>query len=141
MAHEIGSLLLLGASGDLSGRLLLPAFGQLLDREESRQDVVLIGAGVEDLDSDAWQERVRSSFASGGGLRPNVEKRSRHDALSAGRCHECARTLQSLIDSCPVAPALYFCTAPIGDRCGLHGTSAGIAASRHNARAGEAVRN
>ena len=55
MAHDIGSLLLLGASGDLSGRLLLPAFGQLLDREESRQDVVLIGAGVEDLDSDAWQ--------------------------------------------------------------------------------------
>ena len=48
MAHVIGSLLLLGASGDLSGRLLLPAFGQLLDREESRQDVVLIGAGVED---------------------------------------------------------------------------------------------
>jgi len=65
MAHTIGSLLLLGASGDLSGRLLLPAFGQLLDREESRQDVVLIGAGVESLDSDAWQERVRSSFASG----------------------------------------------------------------------------
>ena len=47
MAQTIGSLLLLGASGDLSGRLLLPAFGQLLDREESRQDVVLIGAGVE----------------------------------------------------------------------------------------------
>ena len=36
MTRPIGSLLLLGASGDLSGRLLLPAIGQLLDREESR---------------------------------------------------------------------------------------------------------
>jgi glucose-6-phosphate 1-dehydrogenase len=61
----IGSLLLLGASGDLSGRLLLPAFGQLLDREESRRGVALVGAGVEDLDNDAWQERVRTAFASG----------------------------------------------------------------------------
>ena len=62
----IGSLLLLGASGDLSGRLLLPAFGQLLDQEESRRDVALVGAGVEELDNDAWQERVRTAFASGG---------------------------------------------------------------------------
>jgi hypothetical protein len=37
MTRSIGTLLLLGASGDLSGRLLLPALGQLLDREESRR--------------------------------------------------------------------------------------------------------
>ena len=50
MTGPIGSLLLLGASGDLSGRLLLPAFGQLLDREEARRGVVLVGAGAEDWD-------------------------------------------------------------------------------------------
>ena len=111
MAHVIGSLLLLGASGDLSGRLLLPAFGQLLDREESRQDVVLIGAGVEDLDSDAWQERVRSSFASG-----EVSEETLKSVLETTRYQQADVTsvpaLQSLIDSCPIAPALYFALPP-----------------------------
>ena len=111
MAHVIGSLLLLGASGDLSGRLLLPAFGQLLDREESRQDVVLIGAGVEDLDSDAWQERVRTSFASG-----EVSEQTLKNVLDTTRYRQADVTsvpdLQSLIDSCPAAPALYFALPP-----------------------------
>jgi len=65
MTRSIGSLLLLGASGDLSGRLLLPALGQLFDREESRRDVMLIGAGSENWDADAWRERVRTAFESG----------------------------------------------------------------------------
>jgi glucose-6-phosphate 1-dehydrogenase len=51
MTRSIGCLLLLGASGDLSGRLLLPALGQLFDREESRRDVVLVGAGVQDWEA------------------------------------------------------------------------------------------
>jgi glucose-6-phosphate 1-dehydrogenase len=34
MAYEVSTLLLLGASGDLAGRLLLPAVGQLLDAEQ-----------------------------------------------------------------------------------------------------------
>ena len=42
--------MLLGASGDLSGRLLLPALGQLLDAEEQRRNIVLIGAGTEEWD-------------------------------------------------------------------------------------------
>ena len=140
MAHVIGSLLLLGASGDLSGRLLLPAFGQLLDREESRQDVVLIGAGVEDLDSDAWQERVRSSFASG-----EVSEETLKSVLDTTRYQQADVTsvpdLQSVDRFLPRGARAVFRTAPIGDCCGLHRTSAGIAASRHNARAGEAVRN
>ena len=64
MTHSIGSLLLLGASGDLSGRLLLPAFGQLLDQQESRRGVVLVGAGAEDWDADAWRARVLTSFGT-----------------------------------------------------------------------------
>jgi glucose-6-phosphate 1-dehydrogenase len=111
MTHTIGSLLLLGASGDLSGRLLLPAFGQLLDREESRQGVVLVGAGVEELDSDAWQERVRTSFASG-----EVSEETLKTVLDTTRYQQADVTsvedLQSLIDSCPAAPALYFALPP-----------------------------
>ena len=111
MAHSIGSLLLLGASGDLSGRLLLPAFGQLLDREECRRDVVLVGAGVEDLDADGWQERVRTSFASG-----EVSEETLKSVLATTRYQRADVTsvpdLQSLIDSCPAAPALYFALPP-----------------------------
>jgi glucose-6-phosphate 1-dehydrogenase len=107
----IGSLLLLGASGDLSGRLLLPAFGQLLDREESRREVALVGAGVEDLNNDAWQERVRTSFASG-----EVSDETLKRVLETTRYQQAdvtsVKDLQSLMDSCPAPPALYFALPP-----------------------------
>ncbi|HWI01912.1 MAG TPA: hypothetical protein VNT27_16415, partial [Propionibacteriaceae bacterium] len=65
MSQPIGTLVLLGASGDLSGRLLMPALGQLLDAEPERRNLVLIGAGSEDWDQATWQQRVRSAFESG----------------------------------------------------------------------------
>ncbi len=57
------TLLILGGSGDLAGRLLLPALGQLLVREPRRQ-VRLLGAGVDDWDDERWRARVRESFAT-----------------------------------------------------------------------------
>ena len=106
MTGSIGSLLLLGASGDLSGRLLLPALGQLLDGEESRREVVLLGAGSEDWDADAWQQRVRTSFADG-----KVSDEALQSVLATTRYTQADVTspedLQSLIDSCPPAPARY----------------------------------
>ena len=56
---QIGTFVLLGASGDLAGRLLMPAFGKLLDAEPVQQNIVLIGAGSEDWDHATWQQRVR----------------------------------------------------------------------------------
>jgi glucose-6-phosphate 1-dehydrogenase len=111
MTPSIGSLLLLGASGDLSGRLLLPALGQLLDREESRRGVVLVGAGSEDWDANAWHQRVRTSFADG-----KVSEEALQRVLDTTRYQKAdvtsAEDLQSLIDSCPPAPALYFALPP-----------------------------
>ena len=111
MTRPIGSLLLLGASGDLSGRLLLPALGQLFDREESRRAVVVMGAGTEDWDADAWRERVRTSFAEG-----KVSEEALQSVLDTTRYEKAdvtnAEDLQSLIDSCPPAPALYFALPP-----------------------------
>jgi glucose-6-phosphate 1-dehydrogenase len=111
MTRSIGSLLLLGASGDLSGRLLLPAFGQLLDREEPRRDVVLVGAGVEDWDDNAWRERVRTSFSDG-----KVSDEALQSVLRTTRYEKAdvtsADDLRSLIDSCQSAPALYFALPP-----------------------------
>src|SRR5215212_8768203 len=111
MTGSIGSLLLLGASGDLSGRLLLPALGQLLDREDSRREVVLVGAGSEDWNSDAWQQRIRTSFADG-----KVSDETLQSVLATTRYAKADVTspddLQSLIDACPPAPALYFALPP-----------------------------
>ena len=104
-------LLLLGASGDLSGRLLLPAFGQLLDQQESRRGVVLVGAGAEDWDADAWRERVRTSFATA-----KVSDATQQSVLAKTRYQQAdvtsVQALKSLIDSCPSAPALYFALPP-----------------------------
>jgi glucose-6-phosphate 1-dehydrogenase len=111
MTRSIESLVLLGASGDLSGRLLLPAFGQLLDREESRRDVVLVGAGSEDWDADAWRDRVKTSFESG-----DVSDEALKSVLDTTRYEQADVTsveaLKSLIDSCPPAPAIYFALPP-----------------------------
>ena len=64
MSSAVRTFLLLGASGDLAGRLLLPALGELLDDEPERRDVVLVGAGSDDWDEATWKERVTSSFTS-----------------------------------------------------------------------------
>lgn len=58
----IKTLLILGASGDLSARLLLPGVGGLLT-EHPELGVRLIGSGTETLDDAAWRQRVTDSFA------------------------------------------------------------------------------
>jgi glucose-6-phosphate 1-dehydrogenase len=64
MANET-TLVILGASGDLTSRLLLPALGQLLTMEPQRR-VRLRGAGMDDWDDARWRDTVRESFAAGG---------------------------------------------------------------------------
>jgi glucose-6-phosphate 1-dehydrogenase len=57
------TLLVLGASGDLTGRLLRPALGQLLTAEPERR-IVLVGSGAEELGPDQWRTKVRAAFDS-----------------------------------------------------------------------------
>lgn len=64
MATET-TLLILGASGDLTSRLLLPALGQLLSMDPSRR-VRLRGAGIDDWDDAHWRDVVRDAFTSSG---------------------------------------------------------------------------
>jgi glucose-6-phosphate 1-dehydrogenase len=60
MASET-TLLILGASGDLTSRLLLPAIGQLLERQPERR-LTLRGAGSDDWSQEKWLQTVRTSF-------------------------------------------------------------------------------
>ncbi len=59
------TLLILGASGDLTSRLLLPGLSGLLAIQEN-SDLLLVGSGIEDWDEQTWHETVTASFASEG---------------------------------------------------------------------------
>lgn len=59
------TLAILGASGDLAGRLLLPALGELLAEERDRR-LHLVGAGSAAMEEDAWRDRVAEAFRSVG---------------------------------------------------------------------------
>lgn len=62
---ETTTLLILGASGDLTSRLLLPALGQLLRREPDRR-IHLLGAGSDELSEEQWSDMVATGFATEG---------------------------------------------------------------------------
>jgi glucose-6-phosphate 1-dehydrogenase len=59
------TLAILGASGDLASRLLLPALGELLLGERERT-VHLVGAGSTPMDDGAWRSRVADAFRTVG---------------------------------------------------------------------------
>ncbi len=102
------TLIILGASGDLASRLLLPALGQLLTREPERQ-VRLAGAGMDDWSDDHWRETVRSAFATTGSTEAfaalSQTTYTRADITDAA-------DLQALLDAAEGRPALYFAVPP-----------------------------
>ena len=102
------TLLILGASGDLTSRLLLPALGQLLAREPERR-VRLAGAGVEEWSDDAWRQTVQKAFAT-------TDSESAFDPLSGTTYTQADITdpdqLQKLLDAAEGRPALYFAVPP-----------------------------
>ena len=102
--------MLLGASGDLSGRLLLPALGQLLAQEPDR-DVVLVGAGTEEWSPEDWRERVRSSLATA-----DVDADTSETIMASTRYVQADVTdvedLRRLVAEGPPAPAIYFALPP-----------------------------
>ncbi len=107
----ISTLVVLGASGDLANRLLMPALGKLLDAEPHRHGLVLLGAGAEAWDDQAWKEHVRTS------LRGAQVSGETIDALLAATSYQQAdvtqaEDLQRLIDEATPAPALYFALPP-----------------------------
>lgn len=59
------NLLILGASGDLTRRLLLPGIGSLLEYEPGR-DLRIIGADRADLGTEGFASRLAGALAEGG---------------------------------------------------------------------------
>ncbi|WP_035764063.1 glucose-6-phosphate dehydrogenase [Arthrobacter sp. H20] len=59
----MATLLILGASGDLTGRLLLPGLARLV-RHGRATGLHLVGAGYDAWTAEQWSERVAHSFAA-----------------------------------------------------------------------------
>ena len=102
------TLIILGASGDLTSRLLLPALGQLLAREPHRS-VRLHGAGMDDWTDEHWRDVVHKAFQT-------MDAEAAFDQVSATTYSQAditkAADLQELLDAAEGRPALYFAVPP-----------------------------
>ncbi len=104
------TLLILGASGDLTGRLLLPGLAGLLARGHSQQ-LTLVGSGIEDWSAEKWKQRVTSSFAT-------VEASGRQvtEVINNTVYHQADVTevddLQRLLAQCEGSIAIFFALPP-----------------------------
>lgn len=72
------TLVILGASGDLTSRLLLPGLGTLMAQEPHRR-IKLIGGDREEWSDAAWRRLVHEAMCRGG-ARPEVAKGLAEDA-------------------------------------------------------------
>jgi glucose-6-phosphate 1-dehydrogenase len=110
MTDSPTTLIVLGASGDLTSRLLMPALGQLLTREPERS-IRLVGAGMDDWDDEKWRSVVRASFATVDAAGTAV------DAVLASATYRTAditdaADLESLLALAQGGAALYFAVPP-----------------------------
>jgi glucose-6-phosphate 1-dehydrogenase len=110
MTQTVDTLAILGASGDLSARLLLPAIGQLLADHPERR-FRLVGAGFEDWTDAHWRSVVRESFATITATGPGVEEVLRQTVYVQA---DVTRTddLERVFAACHGVPTLYFALPP-----------------------------
>ncbi|MFI2707590.1 glucose-6-phosphate dehydrogenase, partial [Nocardioides sp. CER28] len=108
---QIQTLVVLGADGDLTGRLLLPGLASLLGSDwNERRSIHLLGAGLSDLSDEQWRQRVEDAFAYGGSG-PRVSTTARRSRYR--RCDVTSgEELRSLLAECDGAPALFFALPP-----------------------------
>lgn len=110
MPHEIGTLVIFGASGDLTKRLLLPGLGQLIESGEASK-LMVIGVGQDSMSLAAWRARMQKSFESGGATGAAsraVVERSVYRKADVTNVDD----LASILESCSGTPALYFALPP-----------------------------
>lgn len=104
------TLLVLGATGDLTARLLLPGLGTLL-AAGGGGDLLLVGSGRGDWGDGRWRELVARSFASvgaEGAATAAVVDRTRYLRADATAVAD----LRSLMEQAQGRVAVYFALAP-----------------------------
>ncbi len=122
------TLLILGAGGDLTKRLLLPGLGSLLAHHD--HDVTVLGAGLDDDVAEHWPQLVRESLERAAderrvdGRRGDAEASEAEttDAERTRRLVESTRyltadatdpaALRDLLAQCTGVPVIYFALPP-----------------------------
>lgn len=102
------TVVIFGASGDLSSRLLLPGLGSLLAGPRA-SSVRIIGTGRSPLGPDEWTDRVSSAF--GAALSTAAAETLATTQYVAGDPTD-ATHLRSLLELAGPAPVLYFSLPP-----------------------------
>lgn len=110
MTEAISTILILGARGDLSSRLFLPALGQILMMKPDR-NLRLLGSGSGAWSNDTWRKRVKESFDSASVTGDAAASVLQSTTYLAGDVTKPA-DLQKLIDACEGTPAIYFALPP-----------------------------
>lgn len=110
MTESIGTLVILGAGGDLTKRLLLPGVGQLLASGRG-QPFRLIGVGQDAMTNELWRARASESFAAGRAEGDRVDK-VLHDSTYLQADVTNTDELERVLAECAGIPALYFALPP-----------------------------
>jgi glucose-6-phosphate 1-dehydrogenase len=104
------TLLILGATGDLTARLLLPGLGELAARGGA-EGLSLVGSGTSEGDDEAFRRQVAESFAAGRASGPEVDAMAREARyLSADATS--GDDLRRLLDACEPPVVVYFALPP-----------------------------
>ncbi|MFD4369508.1 glucose-6-phosphate dehydrogenase [Rhodococcus sp. NPDC058521] len=105
------TLVILGATGDLTARLLLPGLGALLASAEVER-LQLVGSAQEAWDDDRWRSHVAESFAEEDASGPQVDAViSNTHYVQSDVTDE--NDLRRLLDSCSGELILYFALPPV----------------------------
>jgi glucose-6-phosphate 1-dehydrogenase len=111
-SDPVRTLLVLGASGDLAGRLLLPGLAHLLAsprNDGATHDLQLVGSGVDDWDDATWRKRVEESFGDlHGSAVDAVRESSRYVKADVTDPEDLTRVLAA----CTAPVAVYFALPP-----------------------------
>lgn len=104
------TLIILGASGDLTARLLLPGLGSAL-KQGLADGLLLIGSGTSDWSDEDWQQRVREAF-DGAGHDGDVCRAVAERATYVQADATDSEDLASLVGEAEGSPIIYFALSP-----------------------------
>lgn len=113
MTSSPRTLLILGASGDLTSRLLLPSLGELVTRESDDRTVTVRGAGVETWDQAHWTQLVTD--AVGGAVESGRVSVGDYTALDVTD----PASMQALAATLEPQTVLYFALPPAVTRAAV----------------------
>ena len=105
---QLTTLIIFGATGDLTKRLLLPALGQLLGLEPDL-NVRLVGVGRHDLTDEQWRDKVREAFAE---ERSDAADRLADDTVYRQGDPTVSDDLSRILGEAQGRPVLYFAVPP-----------------------------